>query len=62
VLAAASEEHLRTIAGVLDAAGVAYAAIVESDPPYTGSLMAIGVVPASDGRVRRLLSSLPLAK
>ena len=41
-------------------AGVAHRAIRESDPPYDGELLAIGLEPAPREEVRAFVSSLPL--
>lgn len=42
--------------------GVAHRAIRESDPPYAGQLMAIGLRPAPRKEVQGHVSSLPLLK
>jgi hypothetical protein len=41
---------------------LAFVPIYEPDPPYHGSLMAIGVVPARKEALRRHLSSIPTVK
>ena len=46
----------------LAAAGVRFAAIRESDPPYQGELLAIGIEPQRKSKVRRYVSSLPLLR
>jgi hypothetical protein len=43
-------------------AHVEFSAIIESDAPYTGQLLAIGVSPRRKEEVKRHLSSLPLLK
>lgn len=53
---------LRDLADRLTAADIPHVTIVESDAPYTGQLMAIGVAPGDRSRVRPLVSSLPLIK
>jgi hypothetical protein len=56
------EGALRAVADRLASAGVPFVSIVETDPPYHGSLMAIGCVPAGKEVLRRHLSSLPLLR
>jgi hypothetical protein len=58
----ASPEELGALERELRWHGVAHAAIREPDPPWCGALMAIGVTPARDRRVRRLLAHLPLVR
>jgi hypothetical protein len=41
---------------------VQFSAIIESDAPYTGQLLAIGVSPRRKEEVKRHLSSLALLK
>lgn len=58
-LHARDEDHLREVAERLDAAGIANHRVLECD----GELMAVGVEPTTDrAAVRRVLSSLPLAR
>jgi hypothetical protein len=58
----ADPAQLGALERVLSERGVPHAAIREPDPPWCGALMAIGVMPARDGRVRRLLAHLPLVR
>jgi len=61
VLAVADEEGLRRLSEALGA--IPHKVVRESDPPYTGQLMAIGVEPVADRKhVRRWLSSIPLLR
>lgn len=57
-----SEEALRAVADRLDAARIPFVSIVESDAPYTDSLMAIGCAPAGKEALKRCLSALPLLR
>lgn len=57
-----SEAALAIVADRLERVGVSFVRIVESDPPHTGQLMAIGCVPAPKEVLRRHLSSLPLLR
>jgi hypothetical protein len=41
---------------------VPHAAIIESDEPYAGQLMAIGIAPRPRAEVRRYVSSMPLLR
>lgn len=61
-LHARDEAHLESIAGFLQAAGIAHVVIRETDGPHAGQIMSIGIVPCDRQIVRRLLSSLPLVK
>jgi hypothetical protein len=56
------EPALRSVAARLRLAGVAFAPIVESDAPWTGQLMALGLVPGRKESLRRFVSSLPLLR
>lgn len=62
VLTAADELSLHRVARTLEAAGVSFVRIHESDPPWDGALMALGVRPVRKEVARRWLSSLPLLK
>ncbi|UCC74923.1 MAG: hypothetical protein JSV86_10350 [Gemmatimonadota bacterium] len=63
VLAVPSEDALRDVSTTLTDHRVDHATIIESDPPYTGQMTAIGVRPVRDRyTVRRCLSSLPLLR
>ncbi len=62
-LSVAGEAELHKLAEHLDALDVSYAAVVESDEPYTDQLCAIGIEPITDRSVvRKVVSSLPLVK
>lgn len=61
-LQARSELELLAVEAKLKAAGIPHRAIREPDLPYEGQLLAIGVHPLAGKEVRRLLSSLPLAR
>lgn len=57
-----NEHALLEVADKLGAAGVRFVSIVETDAPYTDSLMAIGCAPAAKEVLRRCLSALPLLR
>lgn len=60
-LVADSESALARVRCALDAAGVPHVAVVESDAPWTGQLMAIGVAPQPrTPKLKRLLGHLAL--
>jgi hypothetical protein len=59
-LAARDEAELSAIEARLRRAGVRLKAIRESDPPYSGRLMALGLTPMPKSVLRQHLSSLPL--
>lgn len=63
VLAAADEEHLRDISLVLGNNRLEFTLITETDGPYSGQAMAMGLELVADrGPVRKVVSSLPLLK
>lgn len=63
VLEVPGEEELVALATGLASRGIGHVVIRESDPPYTGQAMAIGLEPVRDRtEVRRVLSHLPLLK
>jgi hypothetical protein len=62
VLAVPDEAALAALSRRLVLAGVAHVRIVENDQPFTGQLMALGLVPRPREEVRKLLSSLPLLR
>ena len=62
VALSASEAELRALARELAIAGVPYVFVREPDEPWCGAPMAIGVVPTSRARVRRLVAHLPLVR
>jgi hypothetical protein len=59
---AAPPGELVAIARRLAEAGVPHVLVHEPDEPWRGAPMAIGVVPISRARVRRLLAHLPLVR
>lgn len=62
-LSAHSEDHLEDIAMRLWEAEIPHTVIRESDPPYNGQLMAVGIWPTDDrGRIRKVTSDLPLVR
>lgn len=61
-LQARDELHLLEVAQLLFRNNVKYKLIRETDPPYGGQAMAIGVFPREREEVRKLLSQLPLVR
>jgi hypothetical protein len=59
-LAVPDEAALMKVADRLRAAGMAFTCIFESDAPWSGQLMAIGVRPAARSVMQKVLSSFPL--
>ena len=57
-----TEQELLELADRLEAAGVPLHRVVESDGPYRGQLMALGIEPGPKSQRRRFLSSLPLLR
>jgi hypothetical protein len=62
VLAVPDESALRAVLARLELAQVPLRRIEESDPPFKGQLMAIGLEPGRKEVLRRYLSSIPLLK
>lgn len=61
VLAVDNEVRLWDLASKLQLAGIPHIEIREVDPPYTGEVTAIGIVPLKDRTiVRKIFSNLPL--
>lgn len=56
------EAALRSLGERLTAAGVRHCAIIESDGPHAGQLMAIGLEPERRSILKRHLSMLPLLR
>ena len=56
------EKKLAALSETLTQAGIEHRRIVESDAPYTGQLMALGLVPVRKAVARRYVSSLPLLR
>jgi hypothetical protein len=62
VALAAGPEALHQLELDLAEAGVAFVAIREPDPPWSGALMAIGLHPAHKEQLRRYVRHLPLLR
>lgn len=63
VLHAPGEEALRALSAQLAKEGVLHSAFRESDAPYHGQLMAVGIEPLGDRRtVRRFLKGFSLVR
>lgn len=62
VVLQAGSEALSALEERLKAASVPHQAIRESDPPYAGDLLAIGLRPAPRKEVQKYVSSLPLLR
>ena len=63
VLSADTEESLRRVAAALHENDVAHTEVCESDAPYAGQLMAIGLELVRDRSLaRKVLSCLPLLR
>lgn len=62
-LQATDELHLRAVSRDLSAREVPHHVVVETDGPYAGQAMAIGIRPTRDRRaVRKAVSGLPLVR
>lgn len=61
-LACPDEASLRELGRRLSASGVRHRAVVETEGPRAGQLMALGVEPGRREDLRRHLSSLPLVR
>jgi hypothetical protein len=59
---AAEPNELQDLAIRLSEAGIAHRNVRESDEPYSGELMAIGVFPQPRSKLRRYFSTLPLVR
>jgi peptidyl-tRNA hydrolase len=62
VLAVPDEPALRCVSARLKLARVPFVAITETDAPFAGQLMALGLTPQRKEDVRRFVSSLPLLR
>lgn len=62
VVLQAPQDRLEALERLLEAQGVPFRAIRESDPPYSGELMAIGLQPARKDQVQKYVSNLPLLR
>lgn len=58
----ASEEALRSLSVRLTTASIAHTLIIESDAPYSGQAMALGIKPADRKLLKPFLSSYPLVR
>lgn len=58
----AGAEGLCALEQLLKGAGVPHRAVRESDAPYNGQLLAIGLAPAKREEVQKYVSSLPLLR
>lgn len=56
------ETELYRLTARLELAGIQHTLIRESDAPYTGQLMAIGIPPQDRAKLKPLLSSYPLLR
>jgi hypothetical protein len=61
-LTCANEEELHALSRKLFLAGIKHKRIIESDMPYSGQLMAIGIPPQPRSQLKRYLSSCKLLK
>jgi hypothetical protein len=61
-LHARDEKHLQDIAWSLAVAGIKHNIIMETDPPYGGAAMSIGIPPMDRAVLKPILSSLPLVR
>lgn len=57
-----NEQALRELAEKLESRGIEHRLVTESQSPYTGQAMAIGVTPMPRMELRRHFSSLPLMR
>lgn len=56
------EAQLRSLAETLERAGLPRHLAIESDSPYTGQAMALGIVPMDRKLLKKYLSQYPLLK
>lgn len=57
-----NEAQLRSLAETLEQAGLPRHLIVESDAPYEGQAMALGIAPMDRKHLKKYLSQYPLLK
>lgn len=62
VLEARNEAHLRKISLTLDDSDLLYVGVFESDGPYAGQMMALGLVPVEREKAAGLLGELQTLK
>ena len=56
------EAELQALSQRLFLSGIRHKRIIESDAPWTGQLMALGIPPASRNKLKQFLSSCPLLR
>ena len=56
------EAELQALSERLFLAGIKHKRIIESDAPFTGQLMAIGIPPAERSKLKKYLSMYPLLR
>jgi peptidyl-tRNA hydrolase len=62
VVLGVDKNDIESVEAKLQLAGLPHRAIRESDPPYSGELLAIGICPAHKSEIKKFVSSLPLLK
>lgn len=62
VLEALNEDHLKDIVGYLRINGIDFTQVIESDHPYEGQLMSLGLKPADRARFGNKLKGFNLLK
>lgn len=62
ILGVPSESALEAVSAALTLAGTPFVRVTESDAPYSGQLMALGVVPGRKEMVGRALRGLKLLR
>jgi len=62
VVLTASQDGLLELSARLDEVNVPHKLVRESDYPYSGQLMALGVRPERRSKLKKYLSSLPLLR
>lgn len=61
-LAVTTQQELQSIMNRLHAEGVPFRPIVEVGGEYDGQLMAVGIIPCTKDKVKKIVSNLPLIK
>ena len=56
------EAQLRHLAETLEQAGLPHHLAIESDAPYEGQAMALGICPTDRSKLKRYLSQYPLLR
>jgi len=62
VLGVTGPEALQLLKDSLERKGVPHKAVIENDQPYSGQLMALGLVPAPKSKLKGLLRGYPLLR